>query len=179
MRDLLGAELLAVEVALHQALICLDHGVEQLLAVLGDGVGELGRDFGRTALSLALGARIGLHVEDVDDARQLVLAADRDVDGDATVGEQRAELLERAEEVGPLAVEHVHESEARQPELLGARPDPARLHLDAHHRACEHERALHHPQRRHRIAAEPGIAGGVDQVDLAFLPVEMADRGRE
>src|SRR5437763_1759338 len=79
----------------------------------------------------------------------------------------------------PLAVEHVHEGQPRQPELLSARPDPARLHLDAHHRACEHKCAFDHPQRRHRVAAEPGIAGGVDQVDLAFLPVEVADRRRE
>ena len=46
-------------------------------------------------------------------------------DGDAALGELRLQRLERAEEVGALAVEHVHEDDAREPELLGARPDPA------------------------------------------------------
>jgi hypothetical protein len=43
-RDLLVAELLAVEVALHQRLVGLDDRVEQLRAVLSTGVGHLGRD---------------------------------------------------------------------------------------------------------------------------------------
>src|SRR5207244_9718951 len=34
-RDLFGVELLAFEVALHEAFVRLDHGVEELLAVFG------------------------------------------------------------------------------------------------------------------------------------------------
>ena len=79
-------------------------------------------------------------MQQVDDPRQLVLGADRQVHGDAALGELLAELLERAEEVGALAVEHVHEDDAREPERLGAVPDAARLHLDAHH-AADHESA--------------------------------------
>jgi hypothetical protein len=60
------------------------------------------------------------------------------------------ELLQRAVEVGALAVEHVHEDDARELELVGARPDARRLHLDAHHRADDDERALDD-----RVARQP------------------------
>ena len=42
--------------------------------------------------------------------------------------------LEGGEEVGPLAVEHVDEDEAREPLGVGAPPEPFGVHLDAHHR---------------------------------------------
>ena len=82
-RDLVRVELLAFEVALHEPLVRLDDGVEELLAVLGRDVRHLVRDRARLALLRALGARVRAHVQDVDDAGQLVLDADRDVHGDA------------------------------------------------------------------------------------------------
>ena len=41
--------------------------------------------------------------------------------------------VERAEEVRPLAVEHVHVDQARDAELLRALPQPLRADLDAEH----------------------------------------------
>ena len=81
---------------------------------------------------------------------------------------------ERAEEVGALAVEHVHEEDAREPELVGALPDAARPDLDAHHAADDEERALDDAQRAARLALEARVARHVDQVQLALLPVERA-----
>jgi len=113
-RDLLVGEGLAVEVALHQPLVGLDDGVEQLLAVLRDRIGHVRGDLDRISLAPALGARVGLHVEQVDDARQLVLGPDRQLDRDAMLGQLLAQRGERAVEVGPLAVEHVDEDDARE-----------------------------------------------------------------
>ena len=77
----------------------------------------------RSALLAAGGIHVRAHVQEVDDAGQLVLGADRQVDRDAAVGELRAHRLEHAEEVGALAVEHVHEDDARELVLVGALPD--------------------------------------------------------
>ena len=118
-------------------------------------------------------------MQDVDDPGQLVLAADREVDGDAALGELLLELAECAEEVGALAVEHVHEDEAREPELLGALPHPAGADLDAHHPADDDERALDHAQRRPRLALEARVARNVDQVQLPSLPVGVRERERD
>ena len=52
-------------------------------------------------------------MEEIHDPRQLVLGADRHVDRNTLLRELRAQLLERAKEVGPLAVEHVYEDDSR------------------------------------------------------------------
>ena len=166
-RDLLDAELLALEVALHQPFVRLDDGVEELRAVLLHLRPQLGRNLARAFLLRALGARVRAHVQEVDDAGQLVLAADRQVHGDAVLRELRAQRLEDAEEVGALAVEHVHEHDAREAEVGRALPEPRRADLDAHHAAGDEERALDDAQRGDRVALEAGVAGRVDEVDLA------------
>ena len=152
MRDLVHAELLAVEVALHQTFVGLDHCVEQLLAVLRNRVRHLGRDLYRCGLLRPLGARIGLQVKEVDDARQLVLDADRQANGNAACRELLVELTERAVEVGALTVEHIHEDDAREAARIRALPDPSRPDLHAHDGAHEHERSVGHGQACDRVA---------------------------
>ena len=176
MGHFLDAQLLAVEVALHQGLVRLDHRIEQLLAVLLHLILQLRGDLGRPALALSAGIHVRAHVQQVDDSGQLVLGADRQVDGDALVGKLLAHRAERPEEVGALAVEHVHEEDTRQAALICARPLTRRLDLDAHHGADGEERALHDAERGNRVSLEAGVPRRVDQVDLAFLPVDVADR---
>ena len=156
-RHLVRVELLPVEVALHQALVGLHDGVEELLAVLGDDVRHVGGDLDRVALLVPLGRRVRAHVQHVDDARELVLDADRDVHRDALRRELRPERLERAEEVGALAVEHVHEDEPREPELLAR----AATHATSRPRRPSRPRPSRACRRRHArtSAALPGKPG--------------------
>ena len=118
-------------------------------------------------------------MQKVDDSLELVLGADRNVHGDALVGELGTKRLEHAVEVGALAVEHVHEDDPREPALLGALPVPRGLDLDAHHGAHGEERTLDDAQRRDGVALKAGVARRVDQVDLAALPLHVADRRGE
>ena len=62
-----------------------------------------------------------------------MLGADRDLRGDDVVPECLLDGLERTEEVGALAVEHVHEDEPRQALLVRTLPEPVGVDLDAHH----------------------------------------------
>ena len=169
-------ELLAAEVTLHQLLVRLDDGVEQLLAILGRGRRQLVRDRHRVALARARRIHVRAVVQQVDDAGQLVLGADRQMDRDAAVGELLLERGQRAVEVGALAIEHVHEDDPRELELLGTRPDARGVHLDAHHGGDDDERALDDAQARDRVGLEARVAGRVDQVDLASLPLEVSER---
>ena len=114
-------------------------------------------------------------MEEVDDALQFVLRADRKVDGDAFVGELLPCRLERAEEVGALAVEHVHEQNARKTMLVSPLPEPRRLDLDTHHGAEREQRAFDHAQGRDRVALKAGVAGRVDEVAHALK--EAVTRG--
>ncbi len=99
--------------------------------------------------------------------------------GDALRRELVAQRLERAEEVGALAVEHVDEDHAREAELVGELPRPRRAHLDAHHGRDGHERALDDPSGAPQLALERRIARHVDQVDLPVLPLRVLERHRD
>src|SRR6059058_1118244 len=173
--DLLDGEVLAVEVALHQALVGLDDGVEQFRVVLVDLRLELGRNLHRLTLALTLGTHVRAHVQEVDDARELVLCPDRQVDRDAVLAQLLLQRAEHAEEIGALAVEHVHEQNARQVALRRPGPVPSRLHLDTHHAAHDEQRTFDDAKRGDRVSDESRVAGRVDQVDLAVLPLRVAD----
>ncbi len=84
-RDFLDAELLALEVALHQPLVDLDDFVEKFRPVLLDLGGHVSGDLARAGFAFAVRIRVGAHVQQVDDAGDLVLGADRDVHGDAAL----------------------------------------------------------------------------------------------
>ena len=175
--ELLARDLALLEIALHERLVGLDDGVDELLAV-GRGLRrDLLRDVDGVALAPALRRHVRAHVEEVDDARELVLVADRDLHGDALLGELLADLVEHDEEVGALAVEHVDEEDAGEAELLGAVPEPRRLHLHPVHAVQDEEGALDDAECGDRVRLEARVAGRVDEVQLAVLPLRVADRG--
>ena len=177
--ELVAGDLLVREVALHDRLVRLDDGLDELHAVLLGLGGDVVRDRGGLRLAVGAGIQVGAHVEEVDDALQLVLVPDRDLHGDAALGELRAELLERGEEVRALAVEHGHEDDAAEVELLRALPEAGRLHLDAVDAVDGHQRSLDHAERGERVGLEARVAGRVDEVDLALVPLQVAERGRQ
>ena len=87
--DLLMGDLLAFQVALHQRIGVLRHLVHQLLAVLLRLRLQLIRylDLFAVVAARALIA-VGLHVDQVDHSRDLVLGADRDRGGDYVLAER-------------------------------------------------------------------------------------------
>ena len=173
--DLVVRDLLALQVALHQRLGVLGHLVHQLLAVLLREVGEVvgDRDLGAVPVVVL----VGLHVDQVDHAARVVLGPDRDLGRHHVGPEGLLEGIEGAEEVGPLAIEHVHVDQARDAELLRALPQPLRLDLDAEH-AVDHEHGgLAHPQGAQRVGDEGRLARRVDEVDLHVPPLERRERG--
>src|SRR5581483_5496867 len=101
-RDVRSVELLAAEVALHQRLVRLDDRIEQLLAVLGRRRLDRRRNRGRFALARAARVQVRAVVQQVDDPGQLVLGADRNLDGDAAWRQLLLQRGEGAEEVGAL-----------------------------------------------------------------------------
>ena len=187
--DLLVGDGLALQVALHQRVRHLRDLVHQLLAVLLRLCRVLvrDRDF-RPAAALSTACRggvggitiqlaEGLHVHEVDHPRQLLLGAHRDLRGDHVGAERRLQLLQRAEEVGALAVEHVDEQHPRDVELGGARPQARGGDLDAHHPVDHEHRRLTHSQRAQRVRYEARLPRSVEQVDLALSPLKRAQRG--
>ena len=122
---------------------------------------------------------VGLHVDEVDHAGDVVLGPDRDLGGHDVRAEGVLEGVQRAVEVGALAVEHVDEDHARQVQLGRARPEALRGHLDAHHGVDDEDGGLAHSQRAQRVGDEARLARGVEEVDLALVPLERAQGGRD
>ena len=176
---LVAADLAALQVALHELVGRLGHHVHQLVVVLVGGRPQVVGDVDRLVAPRALAMVVGDHVDEVDDAVELVLAADRELDGDALRREPRLERLERREEVGPLAVEQVDEDEPREPELVAALPEALGADLDAHDARDGHDGALDHPKRAEDVGLEARLARRVDEVDRAAFPLEVGNRRRD
>ncbi len=176
--DLVVVDLLAVEVALHQLVGVLRHLVHQLLAVLLGPVAQLVGDLhllGRARPGPLVDE--GLAVDQVDHAADLLLGADRDLGGDDVRAEGRLQRVEHAEEIGPLAVEHVDEDEAGQPAGVGPAPEPLGVDLDPHHAVDDDHGRVGDPQGGDRVGDEARLPGRVDQVDLPPGVLEAGKRG--
>ena len=106
-----------------------------------------------------------------------MLGADRDLGGDDVGAEGGLERVERAEEVGSLAVEHVDEDQPRQALGVGPPPEALGMHLDPHHAVDDDHRRVGDAQGGDRVGDEARLARRVDQVDLAIGVLEAGQRG--
>ena len=178
--DLLVGDALALQVALHQRVRHFADLVHQLLAVLlralRQRIGD--RHFAPTS-TLGRVLTKGLHVDQVDHSLDVVLCTDRDLRGDGVRAERALDLLQRAVEVGALAIEHVHEQHPRDVQLRRSRPQAAGRDLDAHHGVNDEHSRLAHAQRTEGVGDEARLARRVKQVDLAISPRKRAQRRRD
>ena len=173
--DLLLGDLLALEVLHHQLVVGLDHELDELGARRLGGLGVLGGDLlldGLAVLEVA-----GRHVDDVDDALEVLARAPRQRHGAEVVAEVVLELLERRVEVRFRAVEAVDEEGAREGEVLGGVPQAGGDGAGARLRVDDEGRRLGGAHRGVGVAHEVGVAGGVEDVDADALPLDGRDRG--
>ena len=171
------AELLFHQELLGELVAGFGDDLGERVAQLLRAPGELGRHIGLDDL-LAV-ERVGLHLEHVDDTRELVLAADRQLHGDDLVAEGLAQAGQAAVEVGALAVEHVAEQDAGAAGVGGARPEPFGLDLDAHHRVDHDERGLDDAQGADGVGLKAGVAGRVDEVEGEAVALHVGERRRQ
>ena len=176
--ELLGGERLALEVALHQRVVGHDDALDQVVVDarldLGHFLGDLGP--GRRAAVVVEERLVG---QQVGDAPEVALLADRQLEWRDAGAEVVAQLVERALERSPLAVELVDEDHARHAEVARDAPRRLGLHLDPLDGAHHEDREVGHPQGGVHVAHEVGVAGRVEDVDLVALVLEGGDRQRE
>ena len=109
--------------------------------------------------------------EQVDDAVELALGADRQLhDGDGGV-EAVLDHVDAAEEVGADAVHLVDEAHPRHVVLVGLAPHRLGLRLHAGDRVEHRDRAVEHAQRALDLDGEVDVAGRVDDVDPRVAPL--------
>src|SRR4051812_4599013 len=88
----------------------------------------------------------GLHLDQVDDAAELVLAADRDLHGHGIRAEAILDRVDAAPEVGTGAVELVDEAEAWDTIAVRLAPDGFRLRLDTGNAVKDDDSAVEYVQ---------------------------------
>ena len=175
--ELLRRDLLFHQVLLGEIVVGARDRVDELVAGGRGGVGEVRGDVAhrrRPAL-----VRVRLHREQVDDADELVLLADRQLHGDDLGAEGLLEEAEGVVEVGALTVEHVADDDAAQSAGGRAVPEPLVLDLDAEHGVDDDQRGLDDPQGGDRVGLEARVAGRVDEVEGEAAAVDVRQTGRE
>ena len=170
--DPLVRDLLVVEVGLHQLVVVVGARLDQVGAGLVGLLGELGGDL----LVLELRPELVLPderlvLDHVDDADELVLLAQRQLDRQRMRAEALAHRLHGAEEVGPGAVHLVDVGDPRDAVLVGLAPHRLRLRLDAGDGVEDRDRAVEDAQRALDLDREVDVAGRVDDVDPVVLPL--------
>ena len=167
-----------------------EHGLHQLLAVHGDcvqhllplGLGlvhELGGDLGHAqALVVGTGVEVvRLHLDQVDDALELVLESDGDLHEHGVEAELLDQLVLDPVGVGAASVALVDERDAGDMIPLHLAVDGDGLGLDAADGAQHEDGAVEDAQRPLDLDREVDVARSVDDVDFMVLPVDVGGCG--
>ncbi len=168
--DFLFGQLAALEVLVHQLFGSfrsrLDHVLARLLGLVGQARGNF------AVLELhALGLHVPvdrLHLEQVDDAFEMVLGADRQLHRHRVRTQARLELTDDLVEVRAGAVHLVDERNARHTILVGLTPDGLGLRLHAADSAQHEHRAVEHAQRTLDFDREVDVPWRIDDVEAVL-----------
>ena len=112
---------------------------------------------------------VGLHADQVDDADEVVLSADRQLDDERRRAELLLDGVHRVVEVGTELVHLVDEADARNAVLVGLTPHGFGLRLDALLAIEDGDGAIEDAQRTLHLGGEVDVARRIDDVDLELI----------
>ena len=183
--DLLGRDLLALQIHLHDLVIEHGNGVQQLLAVfLGQIRHILGDRLNADILAQLIVVDISIHLHQVDDTAEGILLPDGELNG-YSIGLQP--VVHHVQNVIEIRTGDVHLIDVDHPGnmvVIRLTPHSLRLGLNAALGAHDGNRAVQHAQRTFHFHGEVHVARGVDDVDarlgelvLAAFPIAGGSRG--
>ena len=154
-----GRDLGLLEDQLDELVVVVRDLLEQVLAGGLRRVGQVGGDLlDRDVLAELVLVDDRLHVDQVDDALEVGLGADRQLDRHGVRAEAVDHRLDALVEVRPDAVHLVDVGDARDVVLVGLAPDGLGLRLDAGDRVEQRDRAVEHAQRALDLDGEVDVA---------------------
>ncbi len=157
--------------------------MQNFVVVLGYRLDQLGMErfrlllqVGRNRLDLILRAH-GLvipddrpHLDQIDDAFELVFLSDGNLDRDGLGVEALAESIDGMLEIGTHLVNFINKANTRDAVFIGLPPDLFRLRLDAVNRVKHRHRAVEHAQRSLHLSRKVHVAGCIDNIDADVAP---------
>src|ERR1700694_4421634 len=175
--DLRAADRLVVQVLLQQDVVELGDRLDQLLVIELDLLAHLDGDlFGLDGRAQVVGIGDRDLINKVDDALELLLAADRQLDRDGVRPQPLADRLPGREEVGAHPVHLVDEGDWGHLVAIGLPPDGFRLGLDPGDGVENGDRAVEDAQAPLDLDGEVYVPGCVDDVDPVAAPVRPGGR---
>ena len=174
---------LAFEELLHHIVVELDDGFDQLGAIFGGLVDEVGGDidvFEFRAKGLVLPDDPTVS-DQVDDALEIALRADRQVKHQRVRAETVNDALNAIVKVRAGAIQLIYEAHPRNAILVRLAPHGFGLGFDARDAVEHRDRAVEDAQGPLDFDGEVHVAGGVDDVDAvlgALAIVGLPERGR-
>ena len=154
-----------------QILIGFGDGLHQLGAPFGGLIGHGGGDVGFfDVLAELILVDEGAVLNQVDDAAQLALSADRQLNRGGVGLEAILDLLVHLQEVGAGAVHLVDEHHARHVVAIRLAPHGFRLGLHATHGAEHGDHTVEHTHGALHLNGEVHVAGGINDVDAVIAP---------
>lgn len=172
--ELLRGGLLALQVQLHDLVVGLGQRLDELFARLAGRVDvALGNVDGVVHLP-ERGLRVpdvGLHEHQVDDALEVALGTDVELDRHGVRAEALTEHVDTALELGADLVHLVDEADTRNAVAVSLAPDLLRLGLDTFLGVEDRDGTVENTQRTLDLDREVHVAGRVDDVDGVVVPV--------
>ena len=168
------------EVGLEELLVVLGDRVDQLVVVRLGLLLELLRDLDRRDLRAEVVLPDGaLHLDDVDDAAEVLLLADRQLHRHRVGAQAVDHRLHGCEEVRAGAVHLVDEGDAGDAVAVGLAPDGLRLRLDARDGVEDGDRAVEDAQAALHLDGKVHVPGRIDDVDTKIAPERRRGGGRD
>ncbi len=169
---------LVLDVGREHLVVEVRDRVDQLVVILLRLLEELRRDLdGLELLAEIVLVEHGLHLDEVDDAREVVLGADRDLERHRVRAEPVAHRLHGGEVVRAGAVHLVDERDARNLVLVRLPPDRLGLRLDARDGVEDGNCTVEDAQAALDLDRKVHMAGRIDDVD-PIVPPERRRRSR-
>ena len=175
--DLVLGQFAGLEVLLEQLLVGLGDLVEQLGTILLSLVLQVGRDVDGVVVGTQIAGNVvpdvGLHADQVDDAGEVVLSADRQLDDQRGRAQLGLDGVDGVVEVSAELIHLVDEADTRNAVLVSLTPHGLGLRLHAF-LAIEHgDSTIEHTQGALHLGREVHVARGIDDVDLELLLLVM------
>ena len=116
-------------------------------------------------------------MHEIDDTREAFLSADGQLDGDNVASEVFLDGFEDAGSVCAVAVHAIDHDEAGGLVFLAVIPDALSDDFDSGHAIHDHNGGIDHGQNHLGLVDEHVEAGGVENVDFSFAPLDDCQTG--
>ena len=177
--DLLLGQLLAAEVLLHQLIIRLSACLKELVTVLCRLLLVLSRNLDLVGhLAEIVLVDDGIHLHEVDDALELILCTDRQLNRHWVRIEALTHHVHDVEEVRARDVHLVDVRHARDIVTLCLTPDRLRLRLNTAAGGQHGDRAVQHAQRALYLDRKVNVTRRINDIDAMVFPVAGRRRRR-